>query len=155
MANIQLSIDLPVSKEITVQEMIEWLQQHPMTNKLVLGELQGGYLHKEHKMFYTPANGYSKDTTIIGVEMSEKKIQADLNPITASQKKIIKFIGDIIGERFDGNTYEEAYAFIGKWKSVAERNYQCYNYPNAPKRKSYSKGNDPYVTDDWAGNEHF
>ncbi len=146
-----ITINLPVSKEITVKEMIEWLSQQPQDNKLVLGELTKGSLKAEWSMFYAPAHGYTKDTTIIGVEFDTGKIEADKKPfveITQAQIKIIKFIEDMTKIRFIGINYDEAYAFIGQHKRMAEMRYRSYDYPNAPKRPNQDEAN-------YSGNEMF
>ncbi len=146
-----LIFDLQVSKEITVREMIEWLSQQPQDNKLVLGELTKGFLKAEYSMFYAPAHGYSKDTTVIGVEFSSEKIEADKRPvvkITQAQIKIIKFIEDMTRIKFVGSHYDEAYAFIGQHKRTAEVRYRNYDYPNAPKRPNQDEAN-------YSGNEMF
>ena len=50
---------------------------------------------------------------------------------TEKQLKIIKFIEDILDVRYEGESLQEAYDFIGKYKKQAESNYRNYNYEGA------------------------
>ena len=50
---------------------------------------------------------------------------------TEKQQKIINFIEDMLDVRYEGESLQEAYDFIGKYKKQAESNYRNYNYEGA------------------------
>lgn len=121
------------AREITVKEMIKWLEKEPPDNKLKLGLLKKGFLNEEFVRFVKPAMGYGKNETIIGVETTK----VNTGNITQGQWNIIKFIQDILETKFIGINYNDADNFIKKYKKIAESKYRNYDYKNAPKRNQY------------------